>query len=134
MKKIMIGNAALILGLVLSLSGCGYKTETEAIQAWKAEGKTQKIIKLLHAPQQATRVEAIEALAELRAKEALEPLSTLFNDPDKIVVHEAIDAIVEIGGPDIEPYMLQAIQLDTVPARIAGATALGKFKSSAAVD
>lgn len=134
MKKITTGHASIILGLVLSLSGCGYETTTEAIAAYKAEGKTEQIIKLLYDPMQATRIEAIEALAEIQAKEALEPLAGLFNDPDKIVVHEAIDAVVEIGGPEIEPYLLEAITLDTAPAREAGATALGSFKSPAAVD
>ena len=134
MKKIIAGHAFILLGLVLGLTGCGYKTTTEAIQAYKADGKTAKIIKLIYDPIQANRVEAIEALAEIQAKEALEPLAGLFNDPDKIVVHEAIDAVVKIGGPEIEPYMLVAIALDTVPARVAGATALGNFKSPAAVD
>lgn len=134
MKKITAGHASILLGLVLSLTGCGYESTTEAIAAWKAQGKTEKIIELIYDPVQATRVEGIQALGDIQAKEALEPLVGLFNDPDKIVVHEAIDAVVKIGGPEIEPHMLEAITLDTVPARVAGATALGTFKSPEAVD
>jgi HEAT repeat protein len=134
MKVSTAGYASILLGLVLGLSGCGYETQSEAIAAWKQQGKTAKIIKLLYDPQQATRIEAINALAEMQAKDAIDPLGALFNDPDKIVVHEAIDGVVEIGGPEIEPYMLKAVALDTVPARISGATALGQFKSPEAVD
>ncbi|MDF7807505.1 HEAT repeat domain-containing protein [Pontiellaceae bacterium B12219] len=134
MKVSTAGYASILLGLMVGLSGCGYETQSEAIQAWKQQGKTEKIIKLLYDPQQGTRIEAINALAELQAKEAIEPLGSLFNDPDKIVVHEAIDGVIEIGGPEIEPYMLEAVALDTVPARVSGATALGNFKSPEAVD
>lgn len=134
MKRITAGHAFILLGLFLGLTGCGYESTTEAIAAYKAEGKTDKIIKLLYDPIQANRVEAIEALADIQAKEALEPLAELFHDPDKIVVHEAIDAVVVIGGPEIEPYLLEAITLDTVPARVAGATALAGFKSQESID
>jgi HEAT repeat protein len=134
MKVLTAGYASVLVGLVLSLFGCGYESQSEAIQAWKMQGKTEKIIKVLYDPQQATRLEAIDALVELQAKDAIVPLGALFNDPDKIVVHAAINAVIEIGGPEIEPYMLEAITLDTVPARISGATALGNFKSDESID
>jgi HEAT repeat protein len=134
MDKKIIRRATMLIGLVLTLSGCDSRTKSEAIEEWKAEGKSGKIIKLIYDPVQADRLEAITALGDMRAKDALQPLGGLFNDPDKVVVHEAINAVVVIGGPEIEPYMLKAITLDTVPARIAGATALGEFKSPEAVD
>ncbi|MDF7826187.1 HEAT repeat domain-containing protein [Pontiellaceae bacterium B12227] len=134
MNRTFVGYTTSVLCLVLSLTGCSQKTKSEAIQDWKLKGNTEKIIQQLADPQQAICLEAIDALVELQAKDAIEPLGALFANPDLIRVHAAADAIAEIGGPEIEPLMLEAITLDTVPARITGATALGSFKSAEAVN
>lgn len=134
MKSVMISRVAIVLALVLGLSGCAPQDKSAAIQKWKAEGNSAKIIKLLQDPLQAIRVEAIEALAGMKDTGALAPLGELFNDPDLIVVHAAVDAVATIGGAEAEPYLLKAIKLDTVPARITSATALGGYGSPEAVD
>ncbi len=136
--KLIKGNIAIgslgVLCLIAGLTGCAPQDKSLAIVEWQADGRADKIIKLLIDPVQAIRLEAIEALAEMKAEEAIQPLGTLFTDPDLIVVHAAIDAVAEIGGSDIEPLMLKAIKLETVPARVTGAATLGRFKSDEAVD
>jgi len=77
MKIQTVVRASVGLALALGLVGCTMKTTTESIQAWKAEGKTGKIIKLLYDPQQATRLEALEALVEMKAPDALAPFAGL---------------------------------------------------------
>lgn len=131
--NIVIGSLG-VLCLIGGLTGCAPQDKSVAIVEWKANGRADKIIKLLIDPVQAIRLEAIEALAEMKAEEAIQPLGTLFTDPDLVVVHAAIDAVAEIGGADIEPLMLKAIKLETVPARVTGAATLGRFKSDEAVD
>lgn len=134
MKMTAVGKVLVVLGLVLGLAGCEPQDKSAAILKWQAEGKTEKIIKLLYDPVQAIRVEAIEALAGMQAKEAFAPLGELFKDPDLIVVHAAVEAVAAMGGAEAEPYLLKAIKLDTVPARITSATALGGYGSPEAVD
>ena len=63
--------SCIFLSVILGLTaGCQFKTKSEAIQDYKAKGKTAKIIPYIHDPQQAIRLEAIEALVDLRASDA----------------------------------------------------------------
>jgi HEAT repeat protein len=127
--------SCIFLSVILGLTaGCQFKTKSEAIQDYKAKGKTAKIIPYIHDPQQAIRLEAIEALVDLRASDAVAPFGSLFSDLDLVVVHAAVDGMAAIGGAEIEPYMLEAIKLKSVPPRITAAKELGNFKSEASVD
>ena len=121
-----------MLLFTLSLAGC--ETKPQQIAQWKAEGNTGKLIKVLNDPRQFMRIDAINALSELKAVDAIEPLGALIKDPDVVVVHKALDALVAIGTPAVEPYMLQAITFETDPARLAAAKTLGELKSEKAVD
>lgn len=120
------------LAILLGLGGC--KRDPRDIAKWKAEGNTKKLISATGDYRQFVRIDAIEALEELKAKEAITPLAALFSDPDLVVVHKAIDAVASMDDPRVEKHMLTALGIKTPPARTTAATTLGKLKSEAAVD
>ncbi|MDF7826149.1 HEAT repeat domain-containing protein [Pontiellaceae bacterium B12227] len=122
------------LGSCLALSLVSCETEPDDIAKWKAEGNTGKLVKTLTDSRQFMRLDAINALAELKDETSVDPLGALVQDPDVVIVHKAIDALAAIGTPSTEKYMLQAITLPTNPARLTAAKALGSLKSTQAVD
>jgi HEAT repeat protein len=132
MKRKSTIHAAIVAILMLGLAGC--ETKPEEIEKWKAQGNTGKLIEAINDPRQSIRIGAIEALAELKPQEAVEPLGRLFTDPDLVILHKAIEAVAQFGGSSIEPYMLEALNFPTVEARTTAATALGIDSSAAAVE
>jgi len=124
----MVCGSAIVLGLV----GC--KRDPGDIAKWKADGSIGKLISATGDHRQFVRIGAIEALAELKPKEAIEPLAALFSDPDLVIVHEAIDAVAAIEDPRIEKHMLKVLGFSAAEARTTAATALGTLKTAAAVD
>ncbi|QBG46023.1 HEAT repeat domain-containing protein [Verrucomicrobia bacterium S94] len=114
------------------LAGC--QPNPDDIETWKAENNTGRLIKALNDERQFMRLQAIEALKELNAENAVNPLGALLKDTDAVVVHSAIEALAAINTPSIEPYMLQAVTFDTEPARRTAARALGNLKSTEAVE
>jgi len=123
---------AFYLVTVLILAGCD--SQPEDIAKWKAEKNAVKLVKTLDDTRQFMRLEAIDALGEIKAEEAVDALGALLGDPDVVVVHAAIDALAEIGTPSIEPYMIEALSYETNPARLAAAKTLGTLKSTQSVD
>ncbi len=117
---------------VMALTGCD--TKPEDIAKWKAEKNTGKLVKTLGDERQFMRLEAIKALAEIGAADAVNALGALLKDPDVVIVHAALDALAAIGTPAIEPYMTQAVTFDTDPARLTAARALGELKSADSAD
>ncbi len=120
------------LAILLGLAGC--KRDPRDIAKWKAEGKTGKLISATGDHRQFVRIDAIKALAELKAKEAIEPLVALFSDSDLVVVHKAVDAVASMDDPRLEKHMLKALEIKSPIARTTAITTLGNLKSEAAVD
>lgn len=114
------------------LAGC--ETQPEDIAKWKAEKNTGKLVKTLEDGRQFMRLDAINALAEIKAEQAVDALGALISDPDVVIVHAAIDALAEIGTPSIEPYMNEALTYKTDPARLTAAKSLGTLKAKQSVD
>lgn len=120
------------LAIVLGLAGC--KRDPRDIEKWKAAGDTRKLISAMGDHRQFVRIDAIEALAELQSKEALEPLAALFSDPDPFIAHKAIDTVASMDDPRVEKHMLRVLGFKTAEARTTAATKLGTLKSEAAVE
>jgi HEAT repeat protein len=132
MKSVSLIRFASTALLAFALTGCEVKPQD--IEKWKAEGNTAKLIKALKDSRQSIRLEAINALEELNAENAVAALGALIQDPDVVIVHKSLDALASIGTPSIEPYMLQAITFDTDPGRLTAAKTLGELKSKKAVN
>lgn len=120
------------LALLLGLTGCD--TTPQDIEEWKAKENTKKLISALDDHRQFMRVEAIEALLEMKSTEAIDPLATLFHDLDQFIAHKAIDAVAAMEDPSIEKHMIELLGFKTSEGRTTAATALGKLESKAAVD
>lgn len=131
MKSGNIIVAIALFAFMLGFSGCGAKNPSEAIQKWKLAGKTEKIIEMTVGQQQAVRLEAIAALAELNEMEAL---GNLFGDDDPVVAHEAVVGIATIGGPESEPYLIEATKLKFPKTRAYACSELANYSSPAAID
>ena len=120
------------LALVLGLAGC--KRDPRDIAKWKTEGNTRKLISATGDDRQFVRIDAIEALAELQSKEAIDPLAALFSDPDLFIAHKAIEAVASMEDPRVEKHMLGVLGFKTAEARTTAATTLGRLKSEAAAE
>ena len=127
-----VKSLVVLCGLLLALGLAGCQRTPEDIEKWKAAGNTAKLVEATEDARQFMRLAAIEALAELKDPEAIPPLTSLFADPDLVIVHEAVEAIASIGGPLSEQSLLQALALKTYPARATAAKALGELKSEKA--
>lgn len=125
--------AAMAAAMVLGLTGCG-ETTTETVAKWKEAGNVPKLITAMNSPAQDVRLAAINAVTDLQAKEAVDPLALLVNDPDKVVAHKSIAAIAAIGGDAAKKEMLDLLDYETSEGRLTAIKFVGDARMAEAVD
>ncbi len=116
--------------LLLSLVGCS-RTLTD-IEKWKARGNIEKLVKALEDPKSEIRKGAAEALGELKAGVAADPLAAIFNDSDNEVGLAAVTALVAIGSDPAIGHLISALKLENSDARIIAAAGLGTLNATKA--
>jgi len=92
------------------------------------------VLTYLQSPDQAVRIAAAEVLGQLRAKEAVEPLTQMLASSKDTEKTDALSAISEIADPSSEP-LLTGILSDssqTAALRIQAALGLGRIGTASA--
>ncbi|MFH1807593.1 MAG: HEAT repeat domain-containing protein [Pseudomonadota bacterium] len=79
------------------------------------------------------RLDAVEALGELRDHAALEPLRSLINDKDPDVRTATAVALVRIGDDQLFPEMVKALRSDNASVVVGAALVLGHLADRSAV-
>lgn len=121
--------ACLLLGLLV---GCDRSLDD--VDDWQAQGNVAKLIKALGDGDRGIRIAATQALGDLKAESAVEPLAKLLPLPDSKQVGAAIDALVSIGGTAAENHLIAALSLKDRRTCVAASLGLGALKSTQAVD
>lgn len=132
MKNIARAVAASISALLLlGLVGCSRTVDDVA--RWTSNGNIEKLIGALEDPKPAVRKGAADGLGELKAEAAVDPLATLFNDPDSDVLLSGVEALVAIGNDPAGRHLTEALELRNAQARLLATEGLGQIKASHAV-
>ncbi len=131
-RKIFGIFSTLAIIFVLGLTGCSRTVEDVA--RWKTNGKSEKLVRALDDLKSEIRLAAAEALGELKAETAVDPLAALFDDPEADVVLASANALVSIGNAPAASHLMLALRLDNADVRLIAATGLGTLKSTNAVS
>jgi HEAT repeat protein len=118
--------------LLLSLAGCSRTVDDVA--RWTTAGNTKKLIGALEDPKPAVRKNAAKGLGELKAEPAVDPLATLFNDPDSEVLLNSVGALMAIGNESAAMHLANALRLENPQARMLAIEAVGQLKARHAID
>ena len=118
--------------LLLGLTGC--ERTTQDIAKWEAQGKVKKLIRALEDDNWRVSSEAAQALGNLKAKQAVNPLAEQFSNPHPKVVINSVEALASIGGQPAEEHLINALELEGLKACLAAANGLGTLKSVRAID
>jgi HEAT repeat protein len=130
-KRTSIIYSILSVILVMGLSGCSRTVDD--IAKWKAKGRVEKLIRALEDPKPEVRQAASDALGELKAGTAVDPLAGLFDDTEATVVLSAVKAMVSIGSEPAASHLILALKLANADARAIAAGGLGELKTVKAV-
>jgi HEAT repeat protein len=119
--------------IVSLLSGCGEAT-VEKVEIWKSGNKVSKLIKAIRPTNdQDVRFAAMDALGELKAEEAVDPLASLFSDHDFGAVLHSIEALAQINTPAAQRHLFKVFEMDTPRGQAIAAEALGAGNNPEAV-
>ena len=114
------------------------KAETKKVVDTGAlrEGKLQQLILQLNSEDEAMIIQSAKNLAELKDKQAVEPLIVLFKDPTvSIKVRLAVaEALLQLESAPVEVALLGALRSNQWRVRRNGAAILGQLRADWAVE
>lgn len=131
-KSVSMAYAILSILLLLGLSGCS--RTLDHITKWKLKGNVEKLVLALEDERPEIRAAAADALGELRAEPAVDPLARLYEDSSETVVISAVKALSAIGNDPAASHLMLALKLEQAQVRELAASGLGSLKVAAAVS
>lgn len=108
------------------------KKSKDPAQTPKYKKMVQDRLKDLSSPNEDVRISAARDLGNLKARDALEPLSDLLDDKSSSVAMVAKHALVKIG-PESLPYFLEVLSNRNADARLVACVGLGDLGSQDAL-
>lgn len=130
MKNTIISLQA--IALTLLITACA--PTLDDIAKWEATGNQEKLIEALEDANPSIGIAAAEALGNLQALPALDPLAACFNSTNDQLVITAVQSIAHLQHPDAITPLTAALRLPQPEAQQIAIQALGDQKATAAIE
>lgn len=107
-------------------------SETSDIKQMEADGNVKGLLKVLNRDDVSVRIDAIQALGELKTKEANVPLCEMLWDENEDIRHSAYQALSQIGSSALSP-LLDSMGSTDKPVSVMAIKLLGEWRDDRAL-